>query len=61
MTGQGDAGTDPEAITDALDQLHRVGWSSGSTAFGSTAGVLVWVVSGVNGEEPDQGRGGDRG
>jgi hypothetical protein len=43
-------GHDDEAITNALDQLHRAGWSIGSTAFGSTAGGLVWVVSGVNGE-----------
>jgi hypothetical protein len=40
----------PDRIEDALGQLHRVGWSIGSTAFHSTGGGLVWLVSGLNGE-----------
>jgi hypothetical protein len=31
-------GHDPEAITNALDHLHRAGWSIGSTAFALAAG-----------------------
>jgi hypothetical protein len=40
----------PEAMADALDQLHRAGWSIGSAGFAISAGGLVWVVSGHNGE-----------
>jgi hypothetical protein len=32
------------------DLLHRSGWSIGITAFHATAGAVVWVVSGSNGE-----------
>jgi hypothetical protein len=38
-------------MTDEIvDALHRAGWSIGLTAFHSTAGGFVWVVSGHNGE-----------
>jgi hypothetical protein len=37
-------------IVDALGSLHRSGWSIGSTAFATTAGGRVWVVSGSNRE-----------
>ena len=35
---------------EALDRLHRAGWSIGDTAFDDRAGGLVWIVSGHNGE-----------
>jgi hypothetical protein len=37
-------------IAEAFGRLHRAGWSIGSTAFATDAGGVVWVVSGVNGE-----------
>jgi hypothetical protein len=41
---------DADAITNALDQLHRAGWSIGDTAFTTTPGSLAVVVFGSNGE-----------
>ena len=35
---------------DALGQLHRAGWSIGSTAFAGEGRGLVWLVTGLNGE-----------
>ena len=46
-----------DKIAGALGQLHRAGWSVGSTAFATEAGGLAWVVSGVNGENRVEGRG----
>jgi hypothetical protein len=37
-------------IAEAFGRLHRAGWSIGSTAFATEAEGVVWVVSGVNGE-----------
>ena len=34
----------------ALNLLHAAGWSVGDTAFVTEADVLVWLVSGRNGE-----------
>jgi hypothetical protein len=41
---------------EALDRLHRAGWSIGETAAGST-----WLVSGINGENVICARGGSQG
>ena len=35
---------------EALDRLHRAGWSIGDVAYHDGAGGLVWLVSGSNGE-----------
>ncbi len=35
---------------DALDRLHRAGWSIGDTAFADGAGGLSWLVWASNGE-----------
>ena len=37
-------------IDQALKLLHASGWSAGDTAFVTEAGLLVWCVSGRNGE-----------
>ena len=37
-------------IVDAIGSLHRAGWTISSTAFATTDGGSVWVVSGHNGE-----------
>jgi hypothetical protein len=37
------------SVDESLDRLHRAGWSLGDTAFGPDH-VLVWVVTGTNGE-----------
>jgi hypothetical protein len=33
---------------DALDRLHRAGWSIGDVAFHDGAGGLSWLVSGLD-------------
>ena len=33
-----------------LKRLHHAGWTIGDTAFHTVDGRVVWVVSGVNGE-----------
>ena len=38
------------SAADAVAQLHRSGWSIGSTAFATDDVGLVWLVSGHNGE-----------
>jgi hypothetical protein len=48
---------EPNELTEAIGRLHRAGWSVGSTAYGTEAGGLTWVVSGANGEDPIEGRG----
>ncbi len=41
----------PGATTDAIEQLHRAGWSIGITAWTNGAGEgPTWIVSGSNGE-----------
>ena len=39
-----------EQITEAIERLHRSGWSIGSVAFHNGAGGLLWLVTGSNGE-----------
>jgi hypothetical protein len=41
---------DADPIDEALDRLHRAGWSIGDVAFRDGAGGLLWIVSGSNGE-----------
>lgn len=41
---------DFDPIDEAIDQLHRAGWSIGDTAFTTDAEGVKWVVSGSNGE-----------
>src|SRR5262245_12169368 len=40
--------------------LSKSGWSIGSMAFATTAGWLMWVVSGLNAENVIRAEGGDR-
>jgi hypothetical protein len=37
-------------IAEALELLHRTGWSVGVAGLATGAGRIVWVVSGHNGE-----------
>ena len=46
-------------VDESLDRLHRAGWSVGDTAFGPDH-ALVWLVSGSNGENRLEARGGSR-
>src|SRR5262249_40306828 len=48
---------DPEALTSAPDQLHRAGWSIGSTACATEAGGPVGVVRGHHGEDAPRAEG----
>jgi hypothetical protein len=48
---------DAEVIAEAVRRFHRSGWSVGDTEFAAEGGGLVWVVSGVNGENRVEGRG----
>ena len=41
---------DGDDLDQALKLLHAAGWCVGDTAFLTEAGVLVWLVSGRNGE-----------
>lgn len=38
-------------------RLHRAGWSIGDFAARTEAGLLVWVVTGTNGDNPIRARG----
>jgi hypothetical protein len=49
-TSEGVMPENAETIEEMLLDLHRSGWSIGSTAFATPATGLVWVVSGRNGE-----------
>ena len=46
---------DHNVVDQALKLLHASGWSVGDTAFVTEAGTLVWLVSGVNGENLVEG------
>jgi hypothetical protein len=41
---------DRNDVDQALKRRHAAGWCVGDTAFVTEAGVLVWLVSEVNGE-----------
>ena len=39
-----------EQIGETLRELHRAGWSIGSTAFANLSGGVSWTVDGWNGK-----------
>jgi hypothetical protein len=47
----------PAGSDDSFARLHAAGWTVGHVAVHSTSG-LVWIVSGTNGENRVEGRGG---
>jgi hypothetical protein len=47
------------SVDESRDRLHRAGWSVGETAVGP-GHALVWVVSGTNGENRIEVRGGSQ-
>ena len=49
--------SEPDPISDALDRLHRAGWSCGDFAVYSPDGAVEWVAGGFNGENRVEGRG----
>ena len=52
---------DDNDVDQALKLLHAAGWNVGDTAFLTEAGALVWLVSGVNGENVIRAEGADPG
>ena len=41
--------TDTDELAEAINRLHRSGWSIGDAAFAGQGG-MIWVVTGRNGE-----------
>ena len=50
VAGNGKVMDDHDDVDQALKLIHAAGWSVGDTAFLTEVGVLVWLVSGRNGE-----------
>jgi hypothetical protein len=49
--GEGNSCATVTTSTTAWNKLHAAGWSVGDTAFVTEAGTLIWLVSGVDGED----------
>jgi hypothetical protein len=48
--GAGGAGLVQLSVSAILARLHQAGWSIGDAAFQHEGGLIVWLVSGHNGE-----------